>query len=200
VTQAPAEADDLEAIRAVLAGDREQFRLLIDKYGASVFNLALRMTGDAADAEELSQEAFLKAYAGLPSFRVGSRFHPWLYTIALNLCRNHLRRRSLLKWVPLSKTQRDGETRERDWPDPSPDPERELLAKEGDERLQAALAALPPKYREVFLLRQSEGLSYQGIAEATGLPLGTVEVRLFRARRLLLKALEARAPGAKRNK
>jgi RNA polymerase sigma-70 factor (ECF subfamily) len=100
----------------------------------------------------------------------------------------------------MSRVQGDGEPRERDWPAPSPDPEGELLAKESDERLQSALAALSPKYREVFLLRQSEGLSYQGIAEVTGLPLGTVEVRLFRARRLLLKALEARPPGVKRNK
>jgi RNA polymerase sigma-70 factor (ECF subfamily) len=196
----PAEADDLEAIRAVLTGNREAFRLLIDKYGASIFSLALRMTGDVADAEELAQEAFLKAYTALPSFRVGARFHPWLYTIALNLCRNHLRRKALVKWVPLVATQADRTPRERDWPDPSPGPERALLDREGEERLLRALGALPPKYREVFLLRQSEGLSYRAIAEVTGLPLGTVEVRLFRARRLLLKALEAGGPGVKRNK
>jgi RNA polymerase sigma-70 factor (ECF subfamily) len=198
VARPPADASDLEAIRAALAGEEDAFGRLVDKYRDSIFNLAYRMTGNPADAEELSQEAFLRAYTGLADFRVGARFHPWLYTITLNLCRNHLRRRSLLRWVPLhapaGREEEDGGAA-LDPPAPAANPEQALLDKEVDARLQRAIDALPVKYREVFLLRQSEGLSYEEIAEIAGLPLGTVEVRLFRARRRLLEALGGEAPG-----
>ncbi len=189
----PADAEDLEVIRAVLAGDEDAFRRLVDRYGAPIFNLAYRMTGNAADAEELAQDAFLQAYGRLADFRVGSRFHPWLYTIALNLCRNHLRRRALVSWVPFQSSRREGQ--EIDPAERGAGPEEALLERESEERLQKAVDALPVKYREVFLLRQSEGLSYEEIASVTGLPLGTVEVRLFRARKRLLEALERDAPG-----
>jgi RNA polymerase sigma-70 factor (ECF subfamily) len=189
----PADADDLAIMRAVLAGDSDAFRALIDKYGDSIFNLAYRMTGNPADAEDLAQEAFVQAYSRLADFRLGSRFHPWLYTIALNLCRNHLRRKAVLRWVSLERDRHDDVPR--DLPAPAYNPEEALLDAEAERRLHQAVAALPMKYREVFVLRQSEGLSYEEIADVTGLPMGTVEVRLFRARRLLLKALDASDPG-----
>jgi RNA polymerase sigma-70 factor, ECF subfamily len=185
----PADADDLEAIRRVLAGEPDAFRHLVDKYGHSIVNLAFRMTGNAADAEDLAQDAFLHAYAKLAGFRIGSRFHPWLYTIALNLCRNHLRRKSLLRWIPLHGARGGPAVQRLDPAAHAPDPEQQLLADEGEARLQAAVAALPVIYHEVFVLRQAQELSYEEIAEVTGLPLGTVEVRLFRARKRLLKVL-----------
>lgn len=197
----PADADDIEVIRAVLAGEADAFRGLIDKYGASIFNLAYRMTGNPADAEDLSQEAFVQAFSRLADFRVGARFHPWLYTIALNLCRNHLRRRSLRRWLPLQGTREDEDgAAPREWPAPGPDPEEGLLGEEADRHLQAAVDALPVKYREVFLLRQAQGLSYEEIASVVGVPLGTVEVRLFRARRRLLDALGLAATSTRRPK
>jgi len=186
-----ADAEDLEAIRDVLAGDGEAFRRLVDKHAGSIFNLAYRMTGNAADAEDLAQEAFLQAYARLADFRAGARFHPWLYTIALNLCRSHLRRKSLPRWLPVPRGPGEDRPLEAEISDRSPDPEQALLAREAEERLQDAIGALPSKYREVFVLRQGEELSYEEIAGVLGLPLGTVEVRLFRARRRLLKTLEA---------
>jgi RNA polymerase sigma-70 factor (ECF subfamily) len=192
VDRPPADASDLEAIRAALSGEADAFRRLVDKYRDSIFNLAYRMTGNGADAEELAQEAFLRAYTRLADFRVGARFHPWLFTIALNLCRNHLRRKALLRWIPLQggRPPSEGPDRARfDPPAPGANPEQALLEKESETRLQQAIEALPLKYREVFLLRQSEGLSYDEIAEVAGLPLGTVEVRLFRARKRLLQAL-----------
>jgi len=184
----PAELTDLEAIQAILAGDAEAFRGLVDRYGRSIFNLAYRMTGSVADAEELAQDVFLQAYSKLADFRVGARFHPWLYTIALNLCRNHVRRRKIIKWQPL-ETQRGDEPVALDPAETAPNPEEALLARESEERLARAIAALPAKYREVFVLRQSQGLSYEEIADVTGRPMGTVEVQLFRARNLLLKSL-----------
>ena len=190
----PADADDLEAIRSVLAGDEDAFRRLVDKYGPSIFNLAYRMTGSRDDAEDLAQDAFLQAYSRLNDFRVGSRFHPWLYTIALNLCRNHLRRKSILRWIPLQRESRDADipSSSLDPPEKALDPEQALLDRESDERLQKAIASLDPKYREIFILRQAQQLSYEEIAEVTGLPLGTVEVRLFRARKKLLDALKTK--------
>jgi RNA polymerase sigma-70 factor (ECF subfamily) len=194
VASAPADADDLEAIRAVLAGEEEAFRRLVDKYSPSIFNLTYRMTGDPADAEDLAQEAFLQAFSKLADFRVGSRFHPWLYTIALNLCRNHLRRKAIVRWLPLH-FERDGDTPMRiDPPDNAMNPEQALLDQEGEHRLAKAIAALPVKYREVFILRQSEGLSYEEIAQVTGLPMGTVEVRLYRARNRLIQSLKGAPP------
>ena len=185
------DAEDQQAIRAVLAGDRESFRQLVDRHSGSVFNLAYRMTGNAADAEDLTQESFLQAFARLQDFRPGARFHPWIYTIALNLCRSHLRRRSLSRWLWPGRPSEDARAVQTEPPARSADPEQELLAREADACLSSAVQALPAKYREVFLLRQGQGLSYEEIAAVLGLPLGTVEARLFRARRRLLQSLEA---------
>jgi RNA polymerase sigma-70 factor (ECF subfamily) len=188
---ATTDAEDQEAIRAVRAGDREAFRRLVDRHSGSVFNLAYRMTGNAADAEDLTQESFLQAFARLQDFRLGARFHPWIYTIALNLCRSHLRRRSLSRWLWPARSDEPARSAPREPPARSPDPEQELLAREAELRLRGAIQGLPARYREVFVLRQAQGLSYEEIASVLGLPLGTVEVRLFRARRRLLRSLEA---------
>ncbi len=186
------DAEDQEAIRAVLAGNREAFRSVVERHSRSILNLAYRMTGNAADAEELTQETFLQAYVRLGEFRLGARFHPWIYTIALNLCRSHLRRRRLTMWLtPAATAESDHPVREPRGGEP--DPEQELLAREAERCLQEAVQELPPKYREVFVLRQAQGLSYEEIAGLLGLPLGTVEARLFRARRRLLKSLQARS-------
>jgi RNA polymerase sigma-70 factor (ECF subfamily) len=187
----PSDAEDLAAIRAVLAGDREAFRGLVDRHAKSILNLAYRMTGNAADAEDLTQESFLQAYARLRDFRPGARFHPWIYTIALNLCRSHLRRRTLRRWL-MPEPPREPEHQAPPEPRaPAPDPEQALLGVEAERCLAEAVAALPAKYREVFVLRQSRGMRYEEIAERLGLPLGTVEARLFRARRRVLDQLQA---------
>jgi RNA polymerase sigma-70 factor (ECF subfamily) len=188
-TPPPDDAEDQQAIRAVLAGDPEAFRSLVDRHSRSILNLAYRMTGDAADAEDLTQESFLLAYARLREFRPGARFHPWLYTIALNLCRTHLRRRALARWWPTARAREGGPT-VAEPRESAPDPEQALLGREADQRLQDAIRALPARYREVFVLRQAQGLSYEEIAGLLDLPLGTVEARLFRARRRLVESLQ----------
>lgn len=194
------DAEDQEAIRAVLAGDREAFRSLVEKYSRSILNLGYRMTGNAADAEDLTQESFLKAYARLGEFRLGARFHPWLYTIALNLCRTQLRRKALLQWRSSAPSGEGDGVTVAEPRESAPDPERRLLEREADRRLQDAVRALPAKYREVFVLRQAQGLRYEEIAELLGLPLGTVEARLFRARRRVLESLQSSGLGAGRGK
>ncbi len=189
-TSSASDAEDLEAIRAVLAGDREAFRRLVDRHARSILSLAYRMTGNAADAEDLTQESFFQAYARLRQFRPGARFHPWIYTIALNLCRSHLRRRALTRWLAPAPTH-EGDRATAEPRGEAPDPEQELLGREAEQLLRDAVQALPPKYREVFVLRQAQGLSYEEIAGLLNLPLGTVEARLFRARRRLLESLQA---------
>lgn len=186
------DAEDADAIRAVLSGNPEAFRRLADRHGPSIFNLAYRMTGNAADAEDVTQESLLQAYSRLRDFRLGARFHPWLYTIALNLCRSRLRRRALTRWLPLAHGREPEDLAPPEPPARSPDPEQALLQREAETCLREAVRALPPKYREVFVLRQAQGLSYDEIADLLRLPLGTVEARLFRARRRLLDDLEAR--------
>ncbi len=191
MTQDDADADDQRAIRAVLAGERDAFRCLVERYSPSLFNLAYRLTGNAADAEDLTQESFLQAFARLPSFRLGQRFHPWIYTIALNLCRSHLRRRSLARWLPLGERNDEARGARPEPRAPALDPEQQILSGEAERCLQRAIRALPAKYREVFVLREAQQLSYEEIASLLGLPLGTVETRLFRARRRLVDSLSA---------
>lgn len=185
------DAADQQAIQAALAGDPEAFRRVVERHSGSIFNLAYRMTGDSADAEDLTQESFLQAYARLRDFRLGARFHPWIYTIALNLCRSHLRRRSLSRFLSLTRPAEPKGVVPPEPAAPAPDPEQALLSRESERCLQRAIEALPPKYREVFVLRQAQGLSYEAIAGLLQLPLGTVEARLFRARRRLLDSLAA---------
>jgi RNA polymerase sigma factor (sigma-70 family) len=185
------DAADRQAIRDALAGDPEAFRCVVERHSGSIFNLAYRMTGNAADAEDLTQESFLQAYARLRDFRVGARFHPWIYTIALNLCRSHLRRRSFSRWLSLTRPPSPEGAVMPEPVAPAPDPEQALLSLESEKCLGRAIEALPSKYREVFVLRQAQGLSYEAIAGLLGLPLGTVEARLFRARRRLLDSLAA---------
>ncbi len=151
-----------------------------------LFALAARMLGDREEAADAVQEIFLRAYRALPRFRLGARFHTWLYTIALNWLRSRLRsrrsRRRIEARLPL--------------PDAGPDPGDVALDRESERLAAEALERLAPRYREPFVLRHSQELSIREIGEALGLPEGTVKVRLHRARLLLAKALERGAPEA----
>jgi len=182
--------EDIVLIRETLTGKKEAFGRLVNKYKNSIFNLAYRMSGSYHDAEDISQETFLQVYKKLKEFKIGLKFHTWLYTIALNICRNKLKRESILKVVSLDKSIEieDGEVI---WeiPDKSASPEEILIQKEERKRIGEMVHALPLKYRSVFLLRYTEGLTYEEISQVTGLPLGTVEVRLFRARKILIRSL-----------
>jgi len=183
-------AEDLVLIQETLRGQKEAFGQLVNRYKNSIFNLAYRMTSNYNDAEDISQEVFLQAYKKLSEFKVGFKFHTWLYTIALNICKNKLKRKGIIKIVSMDKPI-ETEDSELVWeiPDKSVSSEEILLQKEERKRIGEMVHALPLKYRGVFLLRYTENLTYEEISQVTGLPLGTVEVRLFRARKLLVKSL-----------
>ena len=172
-------------IRAVIGGDVDAYEALVREYEKNVYNLALRMTGNSEDAYDMSQEAFLKAYNSLPSFRGDSKFSVWLYRIVSNVCLDFLRSRTRKPTVSLSTENDEGEEVELDIADEEQTPEKELDRKLTRDAVQRGLKSLPAEHREILLLREIQGLSYEEISEALGLEVGTVKSRIFRARKKL---------------
>ena len=172
-------------IQAVLDGDVNAFETLVKEYEKNVYNLALRMTGNSEDAADMSQEAFIKAYNSLSSFRGDSKFSVWLYRIVSNVCLDYLRSRTRKPTVSLSTENDDGEEVELDIADESQSPELLLDRSLTRDAVRRGLASLPPDHREILLLREIQGLSYEEIAAALDLEAGTVKSRIFRARKKL---------------
>jgi len=177
-------SDEALAERVRTTGDVAAFGVLVTRYRARVVALARRMLASTSidEAEDVAQEAFVAAYDKRLSFHRGEPFRPWLYRIAVNRCLDRLRAQSrrpaLLEITAVPEPMGTGA-----------DPVEALLTEEGEQRLSAAVAALPPKLRAVFLLRHLDDLSYDEIAAAVGVPLGTVKTHLFRARAHLRAAL-----------
>ena len=176
-------------IQSVLDGDVNAFETLVKEYEKNVYNLALRMTGNSEDAADMSQEAFIKAYNSLSSFRGDSKFSVWLYRIVSNVCLDYLRSRTRKPTVSLSTENDDGEEVELDIADESQSPELLLDRSLTRDAVRRGLAALPPDHREILLLREIQGLSYEEIAAVLGLEAGTVKSRIFRARKKLCSFL-----------
>ncbi len=165
-------------------GDRLAFEALVAGHAPYVYNLALRTLGDPHEAEDLAQEAFLRAWRGLPGFRADARFSTWLYRIVTNLCYNRLPGlRAALAALDVDAGQ--------ELPDEHQQVDRGLTSDELAVRIHAAIDALPDGYRLLITLRHLQEMSYTDIAAATGLPLGTVKTGLHRARRELRAALES---------
>jgi RNA polymerase sigma-70 factor (ECF subfamily) len=179
------EASDLLAIQETLRGNRNAFAQIVERYTPLLYSLAFRMLGRGEEAQEAVQEIFLRAYRALPRFRLERRFHPWLYTIALNYLRTVARRQRRRRGLRLVRLGKELDTVADRGELPTAAAERE----DGERLAQEALAGLPPLYREVFLLREVEGLSVRDTAEALGVPEGTVKVRLHRARQELVRRL-----------
>ena len=176
-------------IRRSNQGDQDAFESLVVQNQDRVYGLALRMVRNPDDAVDLCQEAFLNAWRGLASFQGGSSFSTWLYRLASNACIDLLRRR---------KRRQEGEAphslddEEAGWPEPAAPgggPEEELEQKERRQALERELRALPDHQREILVMREVSGLSYQEIGELLSLDLGTVKSRLARARLALKKRL-----------
>lgn len=172
-------------IERVLKGDANAFEHLVHAYEKTVYNLALRTLGNREDAEDVTQEAFLKAYRSLDSFRGDSKFSVWLYRIVSNLCLDLLRSRQRKPTQSLTVEDDDGETGELEISDDHFSPERLLDRKLTRESVQRGLAALPDDARQILLLRELQGMSYEEIAQALDLEPGTVKSRIFRARKKL---------------
>ena len=172
-------------VRKVLQGDVNAFEKLVTEYEKAVYAIAQRMTGNAEDAADMTQETFIKAYNSLQSFRGDSKFSVWLYRIASNVCLDFLRSRSRKPTVSLSVEDDEGEEGQLDIADESQSPE--LLMERGLTRdaVRRGLDTLPPDYRQILLLREIQGLSYDEIAAVLEIEVGTVKSRIFRARKRL---------------
>jgi RNA polymerase sigma-70 factor (ECF subfamily) len=170
-------------VRRTLAGDLEAFGELVRIYQDSVFNVCYRVLGDRQDAEDLTQETFLRAYHHLDSFDQERPFGPWIRTLAANLCYNQHNRRRLTR-VPLED--------ERDLPaeDQKETPEGALELSQDHAALFRAIRELSPQQRIALELRHFQGLSYHEMAEALNIPLNTVRSHLYRGRQKLAELLE----------
>jgi RNA polymerase sigma-70 factor (ECF subfamily) len=181
----PETPTDAELVRRCLDGGPDGYALLLERHKGRVYSFLLRLVGDAADAEDLAQTAFLKAFRSLESCDRARPFHSWLFAIAHHAALDFLRARR-----PRDLAFDDADA-PRDFADDSAGPEAETEASLQTELVERLLQALPPLYREVLLLRHSEDLSVEQIAAALSLPEGTVKIRLFRARELMRSKWEA---------
>ena len=179
--------EEARVIRAVLDGDTDRFEALVEAHEKTVYNLALRMLGDRQDALDASQETFFRAYRALNTFREESRFSTWLYRLTTNVCLDMLRRRSRTPEISLT----DEDASLPDIPDGRFCPQTELEKKELRRSVHRGLLGLAPEFREALVLRELGGLSYDEIAQKTGLETGTVKSRIFRARKKLAALLLA---------
>lgn len=179
---------DEQLCRAVARGDERALRVLVERHRDRVYGLLLRSTGSAADADDLFQEVWIRVVRAAGDFDPAQRFRPWLWRIAINLVRDAARRRKALVW----STTEDGNLPERG--DPAPAPDAQVAAGQEARALHRAIASLPQGQRDVLLLRWIEGLGEREVAEAVGIPPGTVKSRLHHAMRNL-RALLTAAPG-----
>ncbi len=174
----PRRENELDLITRAQHGDRQAFAGLVHRYREGVVNVVYRMCGDANLAEDAAQEAFIRAWQSLHSYRPKSAFRNWIYRIATNAALDVLRRERETVDVAVLPLEHPGKG-----------PEAAVVAKELGERVRQAVLALPPTSRSVLVLRGYEGLSYQQIADTLGIPIGTVMSRLSYARKRMRESL-----------
>lgn len=178
-------ASDTELVRRVRAGRQEAYRLIVDRHGPMVFRLVGRFTRDHADAQDLAQEIFVKAYHALDRFKDGTSFTAWLYTIGINHCRDYAKniRRAVRPMSQMESVEYSASlTQEATQQDEMEHSERAL-------RVRWAIAQLPADYATPFLLKYEEGLPYQDIAQMMNTTVGALKVRVHRARQELQRLM-----------
>jgi RNA polymerase sigma-70 factor (ECF subfamily) len=187
------ELRDEELIARVQQGQRKAFDELVGRYKGRLHSFILRMVRDPVEAEELTQETLIRVYIHAEKYREIARFSTWVFTIATNLVRNRVRKRSRQpRMLSLDPTPADEDDVPLDPPDPRADPSRQIEGQELGQLIDLATSRIPEKYRIPFLLREVNELTYEEIQQVTGLKLGTVRSRINRARnrfRQLIKPL-----------
>ncbi|MFA9401446.1 MAG: RNA polymerase sigma factor [Anaerolineales bacterium] len=180
------------SIKALKAGDREAFAAMVDAYSPKLYKLALRMSGDPLEAEEILQEAFLKAYRGLENFRGGSKLSTWLYRITANEALMRHRKHELEK-VPIDEPLLldNGAEIPRELKDWCCLPEAELMSAEAQDTLDIAINSLSPALRAAFVLRDLHGLSTREAADVLQISEAAIKTRLLRARLQLRETLSS---------
>jgi len=176
---------DLELIERILAGHGDDFRLLVERYAPGAITLAQRVLGDRGEAEEAVQDAFVRLHKALPGFRHGSEFSTWFYRIVYNVCLTRRARRRNPATVSIDTVVLDGRLVAPGTNTGSPRPDLRFEEEELRDVIDRAIMGLPEVFRGVFTLFFVQEMSYEEIAEVTGLPLNTVKTRLFRARKIM---------------
>ena len=176
--------EDGDVVAAFLEGEKRAFNVLVERYQGRLLNFVYRTTGDRERAEDLVQETFIRVYRHLHRFDQSKKFSTWAYTIASNLAKNELRNRSrnpLVLFQTIKKNW-DADQRPLEWEDNTYRPDDLFRKRHLRQMVESAVDELPEHHREVFMLREMEGKTYEEIAEITGCNLGTVKSRLNRAR------------------
>ncbi len=187
--RAESREEDTALIRRALGGDQKAFKRLRLKYYDAIYNAIYRMIRDKEEVTDLTQEAFIKAFTSLGSFNEEYAFSTWLFKIATNNCIDYIRKKKLQTF----SIDKPIESKDSDYtfeiPDTTYEADSELISEQRKKFLEDAISSLPPRYRQVIVLRHVEEKEYQEIAELLKLPLGTVKAHIFRARELLYKKL-----------
>ena len=187
----PRHGTDENLVRSCLEGERSAFEQLVRRHQKGLVNHLYRLTGKPDTARDLAQEVFIKVYTSLATFDPRYRFTTWMYRIASNCAIDHLRKRrpqTCSLTVPAAESE-DRAPSDREFPGNDPTPHQWLRCREIQERLEASVKALPSSYRQLILLRHQKHCRYDEIARITGLPIGTVKNRIFRAREILRSQL-----------
>jgi RNA polymerase sigma-70 factor (ECF subfamily) len=186
------ELEDTALVNAYLGGETRTFDVLVERYQTRLLNFVYRIVGDRERAEDLVQEVFVRVYRHLGRFDRSKKFSTWIYTIASNLAKNELRNRSRNPLVLFTSMMKGWEDEERplEFEDPTSRPDDLFRKRHVRELVESSVAQLPTHHREVFVLREIEGRSYEEIAEITHCNLGTVKSRLNRARNSFAEIIE----------
>jgi RNA polymerase sigma-70 factor (ECF subfamily) len=186
-----AQRDYILVQQAINHGDQKAYAELLNNYRDSLYFMLLKMTNDPVDAEDLTIEAFGKAFKNLHQYTLEYAFSTWLFRIAANNCIDYLRKRNRIQFT--SGINAEGEETgdyASELPSPNPDPEEVIIAKQKIEMMREVVEKLKPHYRRLVEMRYFKELSYEEIAVELGLPLGTVKAKLFRARDFLYNILK----------
>ncbi len=175
--------DEKELIRQAAEGSEEAFGVLVKKYRTKMFNLAYSLTRNRETADDVAQEVFIKAYISISKFKYKSSFGTWLYRIAVNAVKDYLRKESRINKISFDERLASPDIQE----DEVVIKEEELEAKRRKKLLHRAIQALPEKHRTILTLRDIQGVSYKEITGILNISPGTVDSRLYRARRMLRK-------------
>ena len=181
-------SEENKLIDEAKVGNFEAFGDLVTLYEKKIYNYCLRMTNRREDAEDLTQEVFVRVYKGLKGFQGNSQFSTWIFRIAHNICIDHYRK-SKFTTVSLNQPKNEEDQREMDLPSEDPTPEEEALRKEQQEFLLKCIGELRLEYKTVIILRDIQHHSYEEIAEILDVPLGTVKSHISRARSALREAV-----------
>ncbi|MCY8939338.1 RNA polymerase sigma factor SigW [Peribacillus frigoritolerans] len=178
-----------ERINQVLKGDHNAFGEIVEIYKDKVFQICFRMLGNRQEAEDLAQEAFVRAYVNIRSFNITMKFSTWLYRIATNLCIDRLRKKKPDYYLDAEMAGTEGLNMYSQIASDMAKPEEEVESLELQETIQVEIMKLPEKYRSVIVLKYIEELSLKEISEILDLPVGTVKTRIHRGREALRKQL-----------